>query len=47
MTSNPGEYRQTKPEDPSPELVKEMALWLGCDEKEAVLRLRTTKWLRR
>ena len=39
MTSNPGEYRQLDVEDPAPELVKDLALYLGCTEVEAVHRL--------
>ena len=40
MTNNPGEYRQTKPADPAPELAKDLALYLGCTEWEAVYILR-------
>jgi hypothetical protein len=38
-TAAPGEYRQLDPEDPAPELVKDLALYLGCSELEATHRL--------
>ena len=43
MTNNPGEYRQLDPDDPSPELVKDLALFLGCTDLEAVHILGTLR----
>lgn len=39
MTAAPGEYRQLDPEDPAPELVKDLALYLGVPEAAALVIL--------
>ena len=39
MTAAPGEYRQLDPDEPAPELVRDLALWLGCTEHAAATRL--------